>query len=237
VDATGVPCEPAPGFSDLGVTAFTTSRDAGTFNLGAADSAAEVFGRWMHLVDTLAPGTERLAVAHQVHGGRILIHRSGWRGFLRDTVGADGHFTEARGTAMAVTLADCVPVFMAHPGGAAALLHSGWRGTGAGILRQGIQAFADRGFGAGDLVIHLGPAICGACYEVGPDVYRAVTGETVAGPASVDLRAVLARQAEEAGAVATISPWCTRHHNERFYSHRAGDAGRHVAVLAFRREN
>lgn len=232
MDLIDVPCEFVPGFEHLGVTAFTTTRAAGSFNLGAAEPVAEVFGRWMRLAGALGPGVERLAVAHQVHGNRILVHGSGWCGFLRDTAGADGHFTMARGTAMAVTLADCVPVFMAHPAGVVALLHSGWRGTAAGILPNGIRAFAERGCAPKDLVIHLGPAICGDCYEVGPEVHEAVTGESVNRPTRVDLRAALARQAERAGATATISAWCTRHDNERFFSHRAGDSGRHVAVIA-----
>ncbi len=182
-------------------------------------------------MSTLSPGVTRLAVANQIHGDRIVEHGNGWQGVLRDTEGADGHFTESTGTALAVTLADCVPIFMVHPHGAIALLHSGWRGTVAGILAKGIERFRERGFDPGQLRVHLGPAICGHCYEVGPDVYQALTGQRVRWSTSVDLRAVLARQARSAGASVTVSEFCTRCHNDRFFSHRCGDEGRHLAVL------
>jgi YfiH family protein len=133
---------------------------------------------------------------------------------------------------MAVTVADCVPVFLAHPSGVAALLHSGWRGTVAGILPAAIDALGSLGLGAADLVVHLGPAICGACYEVSPDVHRQLTGRSVNRPTPVDLRDVLASQARAGGVRRiSVSPFCTRCHQDRFFSHRGGDPGRQIGVI------
>ena len=224
--------EEVPGFRDLGFTAFTTTRKAGSFNLASEEPAASVFGRWMGLVESLAPAAARLATSLQVHGDRILHHdQPAWTGWLRDTSGADGHLSDAPGTAMAVTLADCVPIFLGHPSGLGAVLHSGWKGTAAGIVRRGLEQFTRAGFSAGDVLVHLGPAICGRCYEVGPEVHAAVTGVGVDRAALLDLRSVIADHARQAGATVTISEWCTRCHNERFFSHRAGDSGRQLGVL------
>ena len=87
----------------------------------------------------------RLATAQQVHGARVLDHGGelGRAGSARRTPTATSRATP--GTAMAVTIADCVPIFIAHPRGAAALLHSGWRGTAARIVEQGIAAFERAG--------------------------------------------------------------------------------------------
>lgn len=225
------PNETAPGFAALGFQAFTTTREAGSFGLESQEPAAAVFGRWMQLLDSLRPGAERLATARQVHGRTVLVHESSWQGWLRVPEG-DGHLTLAPGTAMAVTLADCVPVFIAHPSGAGALVHSGWKGTAAHIVDEAIDAMKGRGLAARDLVVHAGPAICGRCYEVGPDVYAAVTGRTVDRPTTVDLRAVIVEQARACGVRSlSISEWCTRCNNDRFFSHRAGDQGRQVGVL------
>ena len=226
------PHEEVPGFKSLGFTAFTTTREAGSFNLASEEPAANVFGRWMGLVDALSPAARRLATSLQVHGDRIVHHEGdGWTGWLRDTTGADGHVSATRGTAMVVTIADCVPIFIAHPSGLGAILHSGWKGTASGIVRRGLDEFARRGLDMKEVVVHLGPAICGRCYQVGADVYRAVTGNEVDGPTPLDLREVIATQTRQAGATVTISDWCTRCHNERFFSHRAGDSGRQLAVL------
>lgn len=219
-------------FSPFGIRAFTTTRATGTFGLASDEPTRLVIQRWRQLRDELAPEGAPLASATQVHGSRVVTHAGGWKGWLR-VDGADGHVAPERGLALAVSVADCVPVFLAHPSGAVALLHSGWRGTAARIVAHGIEALAQRGFAAGELRLHLGPAICGKCYEVGADVFRQLTGrDSTRAAECVDLRALIAIDARAAGVRhLTTSALCTRCDNDRFYSHRAGDDGRQIAVI------
>lgn len=222
-----------PGFEAVGAVAFTTTRQRGSFAWQSTEPAGDVFARWTALAEELAPHAPRLATAHQVHGGTVLLHVAGWDGWLRARA-ADGHVSLSPGTAMAVTVADCVPVFLAHPRGAAAVVHSGWRGTVAGVIRRAIERLVTGGFPARELTVHCGPAICGDCYEVSPDVYGQLTGLTVAAPRPVDLRAIIAGDARAAGVGdVTVSEWCTRCHNDRFFSHRAGDTGRQLGVIVW----
>lgn len=230
--AADVVREVVDDFASFGIRAFTTTRAAGTYGMNGPEPVSEVMTRWYALANELHPVAPRFATARQVHGARVVVHSAEWEGWLRVSE-ADGHAAPARGTAAAVSVADCVPIFIAHPSGATALLHSGWRGTAARILDQGVTALAHRGFVASELRVHLGPAICGKCYEVSPDVHRLLTGREVAVPTTVDLRTLLADGARHLGIRhVSISPWCTRCHNDRFFSHRAGDAGRQIAVLA-----
>ncbi len=223
--------EVVPGFDALGVRAFTTTRAAGSFSLGGEEPVRHVFGRWAELMTHLQPGGSRLASLSQVHGRKVIVHGAGWEGWLR-APDADGHASTERGTGLAVSVADCVPVFIAHPSGAVALLHSGWRGTAAHIVQQAIDLLRGMGMEPADLQIHLGPAICGSCYEVGPDVYTKLTGSNPRGPTTVDLRALIAEHARASGVEQiTASLSCTRCDNDRFFSHRAGDAGRQLAVI------
>ncbi len=218
-------------FARFGIRAFTTGREAGSFATAGDESVGAVMGRWDALRAMLAGGGGRLATARQVHGARVIQHREGWEGWLRGG-DADGHFALARGTAMAVSVADCVPVFLAHPGGAAAVLHSGWRGTEARIVEVAIAALAQHGLPAAEILLHLGPAICGRCYEVSADVYARLTGRSVDRPTPVDLRALIAGHARALGVRhVSISPLCTRCDNPRLYSHRCGDAGRQLGVV------
>lgn len=220
----------------LGVIAFTTTRQAGTFGTAGRDPVGDVMGRWWSLVESLAATAPRLATSRQVHGSRVLVHRLTWDGWLRSDA-VDGHVAPERGTALAITVADCVPVFVAHPNGACALLHAGWRGTAARILDRGVAELVRAGLDARDLRVHLGPSICGRCYEVGTDVYQQLTGQSASAARCVDLRAILARQAREAGVThISVSEFCTRCDNDRFFSHRAGDPGRMVAAIAAPRE-
>jgi polyphenol oxidase len=224
--------EPVTELSGLGVTAFTTTRLAGSLGLASTEPVQDVMDRWSGLLaHCRAGGAEALASAGQVHGAAVAVHAAGWRGWLRGRE-LDGHCTAARGVALAVTVADCTPVFLAHPSGPLAMLHAGWRGTAAGILGEGLAALQALGAPAAEVVMHCGPAICGRCYEVGPEVLEAVTGRPAQGKGYLDVRAVLAEQATRAGVRSvSISAWCTRCHNDRFFSHRAGDAGRQLGVM------
>jgi len=218
-------------FHDFGVEAFTTGRQAGSFGLHSQEPVGQVIARGTALRAQLGGPAARLATSSQVHGNQVVRHGGEWRGWLRGE-DADGHLADERGTAMAVTIADCVPVFLAHPSGATAVLHSGWRGTEARIVEIAIRQLDALGLRASDLRLHCGPAICGSCYEVSPDVFGRLTGQAVDEPTTVDLRALIAGHAHELGVRdISISELCTRCDNTRFYSHRAGDAGRQLGVI------
>ncbi|HJP85808.1 MAG TPA: polyphenol oxidase family protein [Gemmatimonadaceae bacterium] len=190
-----------------------------------------MIGRWTAVQKELASAAPRLASIRQIHGNRILVHTGGWEGWLRSSE-ADGHIASERGIALAVGIADCVPVFLAHPSGIVGMLHSGWRGTVAQITTKAIELFERYDYPASDLAVHLGPAICGRCYEVSADVREQLTGQPTTRPGHVDLRSLIAEQAKNAGVKrVTVSSSCTRCDNDRFFSHRAGDAGRQIAVI------
>lgn len=223
--------EEVPELAAVGVRGFTTTRFAGSFGVASEEPVRDVMARWDRLRDSLGPAGPRLATARQVHGDRVISHGTGWEGWLRGGE-ADGHFALERGTAMAVSIADCVPVFLAHPSGSTALLHSGWRGTVARIVERAIDLFESRGMSGTELTMHLGPAICGGCYEVSPDVFERLTGQSVDRATTVNLRSLIADHARQRGVRhISVSESCTRCDNDRFYSHRAGDGGRQLAVL------
>jgi YfiH family protein len=219
-------------FDSWGIRAFTTTRNAGTFSLVSTEPVNEVMGRWSAVQNDMRDVAPRLVSVRQVHGDRVLVHTGGWDGWLRAGE-ADGHIASERGTALAVGIADCVPVFIAHSSGVVGLLHSGWRGTAARITSKAIDAFQRYGIAASELAIHLGPAICGRCYEVSADVREQLTGQPTIRPGNVDLRSLIAEQASTAGVRRiTVDGSCTRCDNDRFFSHRAGDTGRQIAVIA-----
>ncbi len=229
------PVQPVPEFAALGILAFTTTRAAGTFGLAGSDPVAEVMGRWTALLNDLAGDARGICVAPQVHGARVLAHATSWTGFLR-TAPADGHATTEPGIALAVSAADCAPVFIAHPdSGAVAIAHSGWRGTEAKIVHEAIRVLGHAGVAPDELHVHVGPAICGRCYEVSADVRSRLTGQQCTRSGNVDIRALIAEDARSAGVSnVTVSASCTRCDNDAFFSHRAGDTGRQIAVIVAR---
>ena len=148
----------------------------------------------------------------------------------------DGHLTDRAGALLAVTTADCVPVFVVDPVlrvvGAA---HAGWRGAAGGIVERAVRVMgASYGSLPADLYVHLGPAICGRCYEVGPEVFEGLGLPVPDAPTEIDLRAALVERLAAVGVPAghvSVSPHCTRCEGEAgedvaFFSHRGGDRER-----------
>jgi YfiH family protein len=191
---------------------------------------------WDRLLDGL--GRERfptVVAARQVHGASVAVHRHPEPG-VRVGDGVDGHVAARPGVLLAVTVADCVPIYLMSPTAeAVALLHAGWRGVAAGVVEQGIEVLAaEGGWLASDLIMHCGVSICGDCYEVGPEVVHAVTGRTPDGPSRLDLRQTILERAARVGVTrASTSGWCAAHDRTLFWSHRAsgGKAGRMAAFL------
>lgn len=229
-----------PGWrSAFGVVAGITSRGPldQPFDLGLAGRApaGEVLPRW-HAVLNAAGPCRAMVAARQEHGTRVLTHTTPPEEGVALADGADGHVTRLPGILLGVTLADCVPVYLVDPvARVIGLLHAGWRGVAGGILAGGLAAMHRLGAAPARVRIHLGVGICGDCYEVGPAVLAACGRPVGTGrPGLLDLRGVLAEQAEAAGVEAlSRSPWCAAHDDGRFFSHRAsgGLDGRMVAYL------
>lgn len=217
-----------------GVTAAAGGAD---FGFTTAPSAWEHVGRVRGLARQL--GFPRIAMVRQEHGCAVRhVPGGAWEGLL--VAGdADGLVVDREGVLACVTAADCVPVYLLDPvRGRGALLHAGWRGAAAGILEAGVQALKGRDGDPSTWRMHLGPAICGGCYEVGYEVLRAFGLPGDEG-SHVDLRHLLARRAVAAGVPAgrvSRSAWCTRCSLDQFHSHRGkgAGAGRMAAYLGWK---
>jgi len=223
-------------FDEFGVLAGITGAESGySLGLWSDEGAGTALERWRGFGTSFGPGIDQLVVGHQVHGTLVEPVGSFGSGILIRE-GVDGHATNNTGILLTVLVADCVPVYLFHPPTKAmALLHAGWRGTAAGILGAGIEILATLGARRpSDLVMHCGISVCGSCYQVGPEVVKAVTGRVVSQPEYLDLRAVVRDQARLLGIEkVSTSPYCTVHDADQFHSYRSSgaEAGRMAAYL------
>ena len=238
--AAGVPLYVVTDWADrfpwlfAGITHAGSGPDPFDLRLFGEPASELAPARWNDLL--LASAFTAMVHARQVHETRIVVHDGVGAGVREAEGAADGHATAESGVLLAVTVADCVPVYLLDPDArAVALLHAGWRGTAAGILPHGIALLSQRwGTEPVDLLVHLGPAICGECYEVGPEVFEALGLEVPPDPAPVDVRVALARQARAAGVPTesvSVSAVCTLCGDRNLFSHRAGRTERQVAVV------
>jgi purine-nucleoside/S-methyl-5'-thioadenosine phosphorylase / adenosine deaminase len=192
-----------------GATAVFSTRSAGSVKADPRPLAA-----------ALGIVPDRIATAAQVHGADLLTYPS------RSPEG-DGHVLREPGPVGLVYAADCLPVALAGPGGAA-ILHCGWRGLAAGIVARGAAAVE---------ATHaaIGPGIGPCCYEVGDEVRGAFAGlgDGVASGRMLDLPEAARRRLREAGIGQVESAGlCTRCEPELFFSHRRdGGPGRQAGLV------
>ncbi|HEX7350116.1 peptidoglycan editing factor PgeF [Brachybacterium sp.] len=155
---------------------------------------------------------------------------------------ADALVTDRRDVALAIMVADCLPVLLSDPiGGVVAVAHAGRKGLLDGVLQRTVQEMVALGTRAADLTASIGPSICGSCYEVPAEMRDEAAARlpqtrssTRWGTPSLDLRAGAVAVLEEAGvprsALHADHP-CTLE-DERFFSYRrTARTGRFAGVI------
>lgn len=214
-------------------------------------AAGNLSHRRPHLPSALGRARERLAdeidvpagavhLMRQVHGADVGVvdERTPPGAELRDV---DVLVTELSDRALAVQVADCVPVLLAAVEGPIAAVHAGRVGIAAGVVEAALSALGGRG--ARELRAAVGPAIGPCCYEVPADMRDAFSGEhpaahaeTTGGTPALDLPGAVRAILERAGVtIVADTPGCTACRSDRWFSHRADPgSGRQLGIIVRR---
>lgn len=206
------------------------------------DSTAADWAQLARLIDT---PEDRIVRVSQVHGRRVIHVTPGVA--LPANTEADAIVCTDPSRAVAVRVADCVPILIADRAHrVVAAVHAGWRGSCAGVATATVEAIVELGIPPADLVAAIGPSMGPCCYQVDDRVRTAFLGITPDAAAwfaedgpghwKLDLWRANADQLVLAGVPEesiTIMGVCTGHDRERCWSYRrdGGDAGRMVAAI------
>ncbi len=207
----------APVEVDLGtgVRAACTTVADGNLALhalaGAGDDAARVMVRRREVGDWFGG---RLSFGHQVHGVVTRYVTGGESDPGTDPTArhdavepCDALVTDDPRVALAVLVADCVPVLLAdRRAGVIGVAHAGRPGMLDGVLCSVVRAMTERGADPARIGAVLGPCAGPCCYEVpeqmADDAERRVPGvrsRTTWGTPSIDLRTGCRSQLARAG--------------------------------------
>jgi YfiH family protein len=149
-----------PPFVPPGFAVFCTTRDFdGRLSGERADLLADVARERFGIDAKLATGT-------QVHGVNVqrAVHEGAWR----ECDSCDALWSDHRGVALGIKIADCLPVSLLDPAHAiVANAHSGWRGAVQGVTAAALDASH---VDPATSFAYLGPSIRVCCFEVGEEV-------------------------------------------------------------------
>ena len=210
-----------------------------SFNLGdhVGDDPGDVAANRGRVARELGVAEDRLVWMSQVHGTRVTVVDGPQQGAVPDT---DALVTRTPGLVLCVLVADCVPVLLAdHETGVVAAVHAGREGVRRGVLPATLSAMASLGARARHVTALLGPAVCGACYEVPPVMQAEVAAVAPAaavptrrGTTGLDLRAGVADILRKAGIPEVVQdPRCTVEDPLLFSHRRDGVTGRQAGLV------
>jgi YfiH family protein len=236
------------GYSEIGIAGeLALEHSLGDtrmlFGLGPAAGGEAADDRSLRLLDALGPGVRWLCWGQQVHGRAVasIASEPGRPLAGSGCVGrCDALMTGEPGLGLIVWTADCVPILL-HGEGVIAAVHSGWRGTAADVVGAVVHRFAvEFGVPADRLKAHLGPAISGPRYEVGPEVIEALEATGLHNHGwrqgnHVDLRMLLAARLRELGllpdSIGVIGPCTSSSAELASYRRDGAAAGRQFSLI------
>jgi len=166
-----------------------------------------------------------VAVMHQVHGDQVIVVDA-----TPKTPTADALVTSNKEIALAVRVADCLPLLM-YSENVVAAVHVGRKGLVNKVAVNAVNQM--RKLGAEEIQGVVGPHICGDCYEVGPELYAQVRADhpaTAAKNNHLNLYAGLVEQL--AGISLTNLNLCTKELPDYFSYRGNAEIGRQVGVIS-----
>ncbi|GAA2728631.1 laccase domain-containing protein [Cellulomonas aerilata] len=231
----------------------TTGRPGvgGNLGLGVGDDPGEVRRRRR---DLAAWAGGAVSWTTQVHGTAVALasarpdaaasHPAVGHDGVGPVAEADALVAVGGGAGAAVVVADCVPVLLADPvAGVAAAVHAGRRGLADGVVQAAVHAMGRHGARVSRVRAAVGPAICGACYEV-PAALRDevaavvpwVASRTSWGTPALDLPAGVVAVLRGLGVEHVQETRLCTYTDDRYFSHRRSGAtgepeGRFAAVV------
>ena len=169
---------------------------------------------------------------NQVHGNDVVVIDQ----VLDHEPTCDALITTSAGVALAVMVADCIPLLLISEKVVAAV-HVGRAGLVNKVAIKAVEQM--RVLGASDIHAILGPSICGKCYEVPLSMQQEVVAThpaslstTYQGTPALDLPAGLIAELIAQGLTYEASPICTQE-DPLYFSHRRDNpTGRFAGVVS-----
>jgi len=215
------------------------------FNYLIHGFSTRVFGdcrkekNYQKFLERLGVKVKNLVLAQQVHNNKIKVVRYQDRG--KAIPGVDGLLTKDWQVVLGARSADCLPILFWEPQakivGAA---HAGWRGVLTRLPQKMIDQIIRMGGVPENILVVIGPHICGNCYSVGKERIESFLAEfgKIEGMVKdnyLDLEVPTIVQLLHSGISSGnifSAKKCTSCHNNDFFSFRKNDKDDYGEILS-----
>ncbi len=194
-----------------------TGKAFGSFDLTSGDSAKASLKTLLSV--------PKVFYMKQVHGNNIQITSDG----SSELAEVDGLVTNQKSIALAVQVADCLPLLL-QSDIAVAAVHVGRKGLVNGVAINAVAAMKD--LGATKITGVVGPHICQKCYEVDQEMFNEITRVHPATKSANRRLNLFAGLAEQISDIPLENMnICTLENPNYFSFRRGGESGRQVGVI------
>jgi len=114
---------------------------------------------------------ELLITLNQTHSNKVVYLEN--ESSIKNKLPGDAIVTKIKNVAIGILTADCAPILLYdHSKKIIGCIHSGWRGSLNGIVRNTVKKFKELNSNIDDLIAVVGPCIGKESYEVKIDFYK-----------------------------------------------------------------
>ena len=130
---------------------------------GSKDDKKNIFRNLKYVSKKMKINSKKLILMHQTHSNRVIEIK---KNSLKKKIFSDAIITKAKGLALGVVTADCVPILLFDKRTkTVGCIHAGWRGALKGIIKNNIKKISKLN-SKSEIYASIGPCIGKKNYEI-----------------------------------------------------------------------
>ena len=130
---------------------------------GSKDDKKNIFRNLKYVSKKMKINSKKLILMHQTHSNRVIEIK---KNSLKKKIFSDAIITKAKGLALGVVTADCVPILLFDKRTkTVGCIHAGWRGALKGIIKNTIKKISKLN-SKSEIYASIGPCIGKKNYEI-----------------------------------------------------------------------
>ena len=146
--------------------------------MGSADKRENILKNLNLVSKKIGCKDEVLITLNQIHSNKVVYFEN--ESSIKNKLTGDAIVTKIKNVAIGILTADCAPILLYdHSKKIIGCIHSGWKGTLNGVIRNTVKKFKELNSNIDNLIAVVGPCIGKKSYEVTIDFYERFVSQKI----------------------------------------------------------